>query len=128
MIPGSPGSAELDGGFSRQRKRKLSFRRRTDKGEAGDGWGGAGRGGARGTGRGPGAQGWGCEGSAQAPQTFCPHLQPSLLLTSAVQTRSPSFQALNCHLLREAFFHPPGQGRRAQASLVLLTGLALGGL
>ncbi|XP_011375874.2 potassium voltage-gated channel subfamily H member 2 [Pteropus vampyrus] len=31
MIPGSPGSAELDGGFSRQRKRKLSFRRRTDK-------------------------------------------------------------------------------------------------
>ncbi|ELW64819.1 Potassium voltage-gated channel subfamily H member 2 [Tupaia chinensis] len=33
MIPGSPGSAELDG-FSRQRKRKLSFRRRTDKGEA----------------------------------------------------------------------------------------------
>lgn len=91
MIPGSPGSAELDGGFSRQRKRKLSFRRRTDKGEAGDGWGGAGRGGAQGTGRGPGAQGWGCEGSAQAPQTFCPHLQRSLLLTSAVQTRSPSF-------------------------------------
>uniref|UniRef100_A0A2K6L473 Voltage-gated inwardly rectifying potassium channel KCNH2 n=1 Tax=Rhinopithecus bieti TaxID=61621 RepID=A0A2K6L473_RHIBE len=32
MIPGSPGSAELEGGFSRQRKRKLSFRRRTDKG------------------------------------------------------------------------------------------------
>ncbi|XP_012589312.1 PREDICTED: potassium voltage-gated channel subfamily H member 2 [Condylura cristata] len=31
MIPGSPGSAELDGGFTRQRKRKLSFRRRTDK-------------------------------------------------------------------------------------------------
>ncbi|EHH17859.1 hypothetical protein EGK_14340, partial [Macaca mulatta] len=31
MIPGSPGSAELEGGFSRQRKRKLSFRRRTDK-------------------------------------------------------------------------------------------------
>lgn len=37
MIPGSPGSAELEGGFSRQRKRKLSFRRRTDKGEAGEG-------------------------------------------------------------------------------------------
>ncbi|XP_058153558.1 voltage-gated inwardly rectifying potassium channel KCNH2 isoform X2 [Dasypus novemcinctus] len=32
MIPGSPGSTELDGGFNRQRKRKLSFRRRTDKG------------------------------------------------------------------------------------------------
>ncbi|XP_014383715.1 PREDICTED: potassium voltage-gated channel subfamily H member 2 isoform X1 [Myotis brandtii] len=31
MIPGSPGSAELEGGFNRQRKRKLSFRRRTDK-------------------------------------------------------------------------------------------------
>ncbi|XP_060052793.1 potassium voltage-gated channel subfamily H member 2 isoform X2 [Erinaceus europaeus] len=31
MIPGSPGSAELDGGFNRQRKCKLSFRRRTDK-------------------------------------------------------------------------------------------------
>uniref|UniRef100_G3TYC9 Voltage-gated inwardly rectifying potassium channel KCNH2 n=1 Tax=Loxodonta africana TaxID=9785 RepID=G3TYC9_LOXAF len=30
MIPGSPGSTELDG-FSRQRRRKLSFRRRTDK-------------------------------------------------------------------------------------------------
>lgn len=35
MIPGSPGSAELEGGFHRQRKRKLSFRRRTDKGEPG---------------------------------------------------------------------------------------------
>ncbi|XP_031235999.1 potassium voltage-gated channel subfamily H member 2 isoform X3 [Mastomys coucha] len=31
MIPGSPGSAELESGFNRQRKRKLSFRRRTDK-------------------------------------------------------------------------------------------------
>ncbi|KAB0341854.1 hypothetical protein FD754_018780, partial [Muntiacus muntjak] len=31
MIPGSPGSAELEGGFNRQRKRKLSFRRRTDR-------------------------------------------------------------------------------------------------
>ncbi|XP_025147586.3 potassium voltage-gated channel subfamily H member 2 isoform X11 [Bubalus bubalis] len=31
MIPGSPSSAELEGGFNRQRKRKLSFRRRTDK-------------------------------------------------------------------------------------------------
>ncbi|XP_032499527.1 potassium voltage-gated channel subfamily H member 2 isoform X1 [Phocoena sinus] len=31
MIPGSPGSAELEGGFHRQRKRKLSFRRRTDR-------------------------------------------------------------------------------------------------
>uniref|UniRef100_A0A8C3RZ36 Potassium voltage-gated channel subfamily H member 2 n=1 Tax=Chelydra serpentina TaxID=8475 RepID=A0A8C3RZ36_CHESE len=36
MIPGSPGSTELDGGFNRLRRRKLSFRRRTDKGE----WGG----------------------------------------------------------------------------------------
>lgn len=33
MIPGSPGSAELESGFNKQRKRKLSFRRRTDKGE-----------------------------------------------------------------------------------------------
>ncbi|XP_026519141.2 potassium voltage-gated channel subfamily H member 2-like, partial [Terrapene carolina triunguis] len=31
MIPGSPGSTELDGGFNRLRHRKLSFRRRTDK-------------------------------------------------------------------------------------------------
>ncbi|CAH7158601.1 Kcnh2 [Phodopus roborovskii] len=31
MIPGSPGSAEIESGFNRQRKRKLSFRRRTDK-------------------------------------------------------------------------------------------------
>ncbi|XP_032640909.2 voltage-gated inwardly rectifying potassium channel KCNH2-like [Chelonoidis abingdonii] len=31
MIPGSPGSTELDGGFNRLRCRKLSFRRRTDK-------------------------------------------------------------------------------------------------
>lgn len=44
MIPGSPSSAELESGFNRQRKRKLSFRRRTDKGEvvkgrAGGQWG-----------------------------------------------------------------------------------------
>ncbi|CAM9205325.1 unnamed protein product [Bubo scandiacus] len=31
MIPGSPGSDELDNGFNRLRKRKLSFRRRTEK-------------------------------------------------------------------------------------------------
>ncbi|XP_071416431.1 voltage-gated inwardly rectifying potassium channel KCNH2 isoform X2 [Pithys albifrons albifrons] len=31
MIPGSPGSDELDGGFSRLRRRKLSFRRRPEK-------------------------------------------------------------------------------------------------
>ncbi|XP_062424599.1 potassium voltage-gated channel subfamily H member 2 isoform X2 [Rhea pennata] len=31
MIPGSPGSDDLDGGFNRLRKRKLSFRRRTEK-------------------------------------------------------------------------------------------------
>ncbi|XP_077639504.1 voltage-gated inwardly rectifying potassium channel KCNH2 [Lonchura striata] len=34
MIPGSPGSDELDGGFSRLRRRKLSFRRRPEKGGA----------------------------------------------------------------------------------------------
>lgn len=42
MIPGSPGSDELDSGFNRLRKRKLSFRRRTEKGEesgGGGGWG-----------------------------------------------------------------------------------------
>ncbi|KAM6282712.1 voltage-gated inwardly rectifying potassium channel KCNH2 isoform 2-T2 [Porphyrio hochstetteri] len=37
MIPGSPGSDELDGGFNRLRKRKLSFRRRTEKDAAGPG-------------------------------------------------------------------------------------------
>ncbi|NWX44035.1 KCNH2 protein, partial [Steatornis caripensis] len=37
MIPGSPGSDELDGGFNRLRKRKLSFRRRTEKDAAGAG-------------------------------------------------------------------------------------------
>ncbi|NXW63452.1 KCNH2 protein, partial [Eurystomus gularis] len=37
MIPGSPGSDELDGGFNRLRKRKLSFRRRTEKGGCGAG-------------------------------------------------------------------------------------------
>ncbi|KYO29727.1 hypothetical protein Y1Q_0008389 [Alligator mississippiensis] len=31
MIPGSPGSNDLDSGFNRLRKRKLSFRRRTEK-------------------------------------------------------------------------------------------------
>ncbi|NXH23258.1 KCNH2 protein, partial [Bucco capensis] len=31
MIPGSPGSDEMNGGFNRLRKRKLSFRRRTEK-------------------------------------------------------------------------------------------------
>uniref|UniRef100_A0A8C3MW19 Voltage-gated inwardly rectifying potassium channel KCNH2 n=1 Tax=Geospiza parvula TaxID=87175 RepID=A0A8C3MW19_GEOPR len=35
MIPGSPGSDELDGGFSRLRRRKLSFRRRPEKGGLG---------------------------------------------------------------------------------------------
>ncbi|XP_077159628.1 voltage-gated inwardly rectifying potassium channel KCNH2 isoform X2 [Paroedura picta] len=34
MIPGSPGSEEISGGFSRLRRRKLSFRRRTAKDEA----------------------------------------------------------------------------------------------
>ncbi|KAF7235584.1 Potassium voltage-gated channel subfamily H member 2 [Varanus komodoensis] len=32
MIPGSPSSDEMNGGFSRLRRRKLSFRRRTEKG------------------------------------------------------------------------------------------------
>uniref|UniRef100_A0A8C3KDK8 Cyclic nucleotide-binding domain-containing protein n=1 Tax=Calidris pygmaea TaxID=425635 RepID=A0A8C3KDK8_9CHAR len=41
MIPGSPGSDELDGGFNRLRKRKLSFRRRTEKGGDGGGPGGS---------------------------------------------------------------------------------------
>uniref|UniRef100_A0A8C8A459 Voltage-gated inwardly rectifying potassium channel KCNH2 n=1 Tax=Otus sunia TaxID=257818 RepID=A0A8C8A459_9STRI len=39
MIPGSPGSDELDNGFNRLRKRKLSFRRRTEKGGTGRGRG-----------------------------------------------------------------------------------------
>ncbi|XP_026580772.1 potassium voltage-gated channel subfamily H member 2-like [Pseudonaja textilis] len=34
MIPGSPDSDETDKGFNRLRRRKLSFRRRTDKGSA----------------------------------------------------------------------------------------------
>lgn len=73
MIPGSPGSAELEGGFNRQRKRKLSFRRRTDKGEEGEGRGqgrgvegageGSGGGGAQGR-REPGAR-RGLEGAEQ---------------------------------------------------------------
>lgn len=33
MIPGSPSSDEMNGGFNRLRRRKLSFRRRTEKGE-----------------------------------------------------------------------------------------------
>ncbi|NWJ03366.1 KCNH2 protein, partial [Crypturellus undulatus] len=37
MIPGSPGSDELDGAFNRLRRRKLSFRRRTDKDAEGAG-------------------------------------------------------------------------------------------
>ncbi|XP_030798902.1 potassium voltage-gated channel subfamily H member 2 [Camarhynchus parvulus] len=37
MIPGSPGSDELDGGFSRLRRRKLSFRRRPEKDAASPG-------------------------------------------------------------------------------------------
>ena len=71
MIPGSPGSAELEGGFSRQRKHKLSFRRRTDKGEVGEGQG-----------RGPGDEEGGAPGpavrSVLAPQTFLP--LPSVVL------------------------------------------------
>lgn len=42
MIPGSPGSDELDSGFNRLRKRKLSFRRRTEKGAGLGGCGGCG--------------------------------------------------------------------------------------
>lgn len=42
MIPGSPGSDELDSGFNRLRKRKLSFRRRTEKGAGLGGAGGVG--------------------------------------------------------------------------------------
>nr|XP_056713169.1 potassium voltage-gated channel subfamily H member 2 [Euleptes europaea] len=34
MIPGSPSSEEINGGFNRLRRRKLSFRRRTEKDEA----------------------------------------------------------------------------------------------
>ncbi|XP_075436595.1 voltage-gated inwardly rectifying potassium channel KCNH2-like isoform X3 [Ascaphus truei] len=34
MIPGSPGSEDSDSGFNRQRRRKLSFRRRTDNGQS----------------------------------------------------------------------------------------------
>ncbi|XP_074841474.1 voltage-gated inwardly rectifying potassium channel KCNH2 isoform X5 [Carettochelys insculpta] len=36
MVPGSPGSTDLDKGFSRPRCRKLSFRQRTDKADAAD--------------------------------------------------------------------------------------------
>uniref|UniRef100_A0A663DN73 Voltage-gated inwardly rectifying potassium channel KCNH2 n=1 Tax=Aquila chrysaetos chrysaetos TaxID=223781 RepID=A0A663DN73_AQUCH len=43
MIPGSPGSDELDSGFNRLRKRKLSFRRRTEKGGVGGPGGGGGQ-------------------------------------------------------------------------------------
>lgn len=76
MIPGSPGSAELEGGFNRQRKRKLSFRRRTDKGEAGEGEGAGPRRAGRRAGAWPrggrsrGRGRWVC--SSQAPQTFRP--------------------------------------------------------
>ncbi|KAL8164745.1 UNVERIFIED_CONTAM: Potassium voltage-gated channel subfamily H member 2 [Gekko kuhli] len=37
MIPGSPDSEETNGGFNRLRRRKLSFRRRTEKDEVGAG-------------------------------------------------------------------------------------------
>uniref|UniRef100_A0A8C8SIL9 Voltage-gated inwardly rectifying potassium channel KCNH2 n=1 Tax=Pelusios castaneus TaxID=367368 RepID=A0A8C8SIL9_9SAUR len=46
MIPGSPGSTEPDNGFNRLRRRKLSFRRRTEKGECGGVGGGSTRGAA----------------------------------------------------------------------------------
>lgn len=85
MIPGSPGSAELEGGFNRQRKRKLSFRRRTDKGEAGAGQAGPVEEGTGwregGLGQGPGrrmeGRGWGPgdkeEGGAWGPVvSLCP--------------------------------------------------------
>lgn len=108
MIPGSPGSAELEGGFNRQRKRKLSFRRRTDKGEAGEGRG-RGPGEPEG-GRGRGPEGGGAEGGAGGSAPPRPH-RPSVpyhqrsLLTPSVQAN------LKCHLLQEALFHTPGQGR-----------------
>lgn len=90
MIPGSPGSGELEGGFNRQRKRKLSFRRRTDKGEAGAGRGGAGAaGGAQVRWEGGGA--WGqpvCVNCAWALQTFAPLPSVFPTVTPAAQTLS----------------------------------------
>lgn len=68
MIPGSPGSAELESGFNRQRKRKLSFRRRTDKGEVVKGRAGG---------------EWRAEGSAGRVRLCRLHPLPS------VQARSP---------------------------------------
>lgn len=90
MIPGSPGSAELEGGFNRQRKRKLSFRRRTDRGE----------------GAGPMR---GRVSSSCALQTSAPLPSVSPALSPHRPKRSPFPNAhLNWHLLQEALFHPLG--------------------
>ncbi|XP_064559789.1 potassium voltage-gated channel subfamily H member 2 [Zonotrichia leucophrys gambelii] len=58
MIPGSPGSDELDGGFSRLRRRKLSFRRRPEKDAASPGESRAMRGDGQAPGAPPGPAEW----------------------------------------------------------------------
>ncbi|KAM3681236.1 LOW QUALITY PROTEIN: voltage-gated inwardly rectifying potassium channel KCNH2 [Ammospiza maritima maritima] len=58
MIPGSPGSDELDGGFSRLRRRKLSFRRRPEKDAASPGESRAPRGDGQAPGAPPGPAEW----------------------------------------------------------------------
>lgn len=119
MIPGSPGSTELEGGFNRQRKRKLSFRRRTDKGEAGEGRGGEGRG--EGGAQVRGGRGWwggGVDGSApcgisgglSAPSVRAPRL-------TQMSDRCPRFQARWRASSRKPS-STPGAGP-AQVSLVL---------
>ncbi|XP_054129132.1 potassium voltage-gated channel subfamily H member 2 [Melozone crissalis] len=58
MIPGSPGSDELDDGFSRLRRRKLSFRRRPEKDAASPGEPRAMRGDGQAPGAPPGPAEW----------------------------------------------------------------------
>ncbi|NXC24141.1 KCNH2 protein, partial [Campylorhamphus procurvoides] len=68
MIPGSPGSDELDGGFSRLRRRKLSFRRRPEKDAPSPGEPRALRGG-NGGGQAPGAPRGPAEWDAPSPSS-----------------------------------------------------------
>ncbi|XP_015264104.1 PREDICTED: potassium voltage-gated channel subfamily H member 2 [Gekko japonicus] len=99
MIPGSPGSEETNGGFSRLRRRKLSFRRRTEKDEVS-------------AGELKGQQkalpvGQNCQGTARGLPRWDPCLSSSLASSppssDEEETRLPASQATEL-----SPFHPAG--------------------
>jgi potassium voltage-gated channel Eag-related subfamily H protein 2 len=124
MIPGSPGSAEIDGGFNRQRKRKLSFRRRTDKGEAAEGRAGRrAEGGVRKVRRGTRAGEQGPFHRAAQTLVSSPPVYPPLCCSSTTifsgpfELSSPPGSPLPLSRAGAGLFHPHGAWVLAGATL-----------